>query len=358
MLIATPDAPRTWSTRLRQIAASRGGRELALMLVVNLMITVFLVLLSATDSAIGTYKIANAIGFSIWGGFELLRRLTGGRLSVLARAWVAIPLGLFVGAKVAGWMGAQDLVSYVARDPSHQWRLLIGSLVLAVFATCFFVVYWRAATDRAELQSERRRAAEALQSEISAKLALLQAQIEPHFLFNTLANVQSAIGSDPKTAKLILEHLNQYLRATLGRTRRPAGTLADEIKVVSALLAISVLRLGDRLRYRITVPDGLETARLPPLLLQPLVENALKHGIEPAVGGGEVRVEARQKNDSLCLRVIDTGVGLDSGAPEGVGLANVRARLSSLYGNRGRLALYNREPHGVIAEIILPLEGI
>jgi|SRR6185437_4192949 len=357
MLIATREVPRTWLTRLRQIVTSKGARELALLIGINFMITVVLVLMGATDSAIGTYKVANAIGFSTWGAFELLRWITGGRLSSLALAWVAIPLGFLVGSKLAGWMGSKDLVSYAARDPSHEWRLLFGSLVLATFATGFFIFYSRAATDRAELQSERRRAAEALQSQTSAKLALLQAQIEPHFLFNTLANVQSAIGSDPKTAKLILEHLNQYLRATLGRTRRPAGTLADEIKVVSSLLAISALRLGDRLRYCIVVPDNLEAARLPPLLLQPLVENALKHGIEPAVGGGEVRVESRRENDSLCLRVTDTGVGLNSGSPEGVGLANVRARLSSLYGDRGRLALYNREPHGVIAEIVLPLEG-
>jgi LytS/YehU family sensor histidine kinase len=189
-------------------------------------------------------------------------------------------------------------------------------------------------------------------------LALLQAQIEPHFLFNTLANVQSAIDSNPGTAKLILEHLNQYLRASLGRTRRPSATLADEVKVVGSLLAISALRLGDRLRYSICIPEALEGARLPPLLLQPLVENAVKHGIEPAVGGGEIRVDSRQEGDALYLRVTDTGMGLRPDSPEGVGLANVRARLSQLYGDHGRLALYNLNPHGVIAEINLPLEGV
>ena len=260
-----------------------------------------------------------------------------------------------VGSKLAAAIGTHDLLAFTAGDPVHQWRLLLGSLLVAISATGVFIVFWRAETYRADLQGERRRAAEAQQSELSAKLALLQAQIEPHFLFNTLANAQSVIDSDPQTAKRILDNLNQYLRVTLGRTRRASSTLADEVGVITALLAISALRLGDRLRYSINVPDPLKAAELPPLLLQPLVENALKHGIEPAVNGGEIHVEAREEDNALCLRVTDTGVGLNAGSPEGVGLANVRARLNSLYGDRGRLALYNNAPHGVIAEITMPL---
>ena len=228
--------------------------------------------------------------------------------------------------------------------------------MIAIFATSFFIFYWRAEAYRADLQSERRRAAEALQSETSAKLALLQAQIEPHFLFNTLANAQSVIESDPKTAKSILEHLNHYLRVSLGRTRRTSTTLADELSLIGALLVIAGLRLGERLRYSISVPDELMATQLPPLLLQPLVENALKHGIEPSVTGGEIRIDARSDGHLLHLRVRDTGVGLDTGSPEGVGLANVRGRLASLYGDRGRLAIYSEAPHGVVAEITMPLE--
>jgi len=328
------------------------------MIVLNLTISVVLVMLNASKSFPDTYKVSNAIGFSIWGAYELLRYVTGGRLSDPALATVGVLLGFVVGIKLAAWLGASDMIAIVTQDPGHAWRLLASSLMISIFATGFFLFYWRAETYRADLQAERRRAAEALQSETSARLALLQAQIEPHFLFNTLANAQSVIESDPNTAKLILERLNQYLRVSLGRTRRASSTLADEIKVVSALLDISVMRLRDRLRYSVSVPEALQAARLPPLLLQPLVENALKHGIEPALTGGEVRVEARREQDSLCLRVTDTGIGLNAASPEGIGLSNVRARLSSLYGSRGRLALYNHEPHGVIAEITLPLEGI
>jgi signal transduction histidine kinase len=358
MLPATRKPPKTWLTYVRRTTASKRGRELAFMVILNFTISVFLVVIGASPDFLDTYKISNAIGFSIWSTFELIRILVGDRVSALVLAPIAIPAGFLLGSKIAAWAGAKDLVSVAVQDPTHQWRLLVGSLLVAIFATGFFLFYWRAESDRADLQSERRRAAEAQQSEISAKLALLQAQIEPHFLFNTLANAQSVIESDPQTAKVILEHLNQYLRVSLGRTRRTSSTLADEISVVSTLLAISELRLRGRLRYSISVPDALKAAQLPPLLLQPLVENALKHGIEPAINGGEIRIEVRREQDSLCLRVTDTGVGLNAASPEGVGLANVRGRLSSLYGDRGRLALYSHDPQGVVAEITMPLQEV
>ncbi|HUN77177.1 MAG TPA: histidine kinase [Steroidobacteraceae bacterium] len=331
--------------------------ELAAMIVFNFLIAVLLILLGDSRGFLDTLKLCNAIGFCIWGAFELARFAVGERVPMPVLALIAVPAGFIAGSKIAALLGTVDIVSLAVHDPAHELRSFAGGLMVAMFATGFFIFYWRAESYRADLQSERRRAAEALQSETQARLALLQAQIEPHFLFNTLANAQSVIDSDPQTAKSILEHLNQYLRVSLGRTRRSTSTLADEVSLVSQLLAIAQLRLGARLRYSVDVPMQLQAVRLPPLLVQPLVENALKHGIEPAVSGGEIRIVARREGDSLCLRVTDTGIGLNAGSPEGIGLGNVRGRLQSLYGERGRLALYGREPHGVVAELTLPLEG-
>ncbi len=356
--VTEESTPSTLPRRLLDVAGAQFWRKLVAMLVVNLLIAVLLVMLSTNYDPWQTLKTCNAIGFSIWGAFELLRRLTGNRLPTVGLALIGVPAGFIVGSRLANWLGSQDLVSLAVRDPTHQLRFLIGGLLVAVFATCFFIFYWRAEAYRADLQSERGRAAEALQAETSAKLALLQAQIEPHFLFNTLANAQSVIESDPKTAKLILENLNQYLRVSLGRTRRSSSTLGEEIGLIGALLAIAELRLGDRLHYGLSIPDDLKDARLPPLLLQPLVENALKHGIEPSLSGGQITVDARQQDGSLCLRVTDTGVGLNPSSPEGVGLENVRGRLARLYGDRGRLAIYQHEPHGVVAEITMPLQRV
>jgi LytS/YehU family sensor histidine kinase len=332
--------------------------ELAMLVGINLLITILLVLTGASTQYLSTLVICNAIGFSIWASFKALRVVSRDRSPLLLNAVIAVPAGFILGSKVAGLLGTPDLIALAVHDPTHQGRLLLGSLTIAILATSFIIFYWRAAAYRADLHSERRRAAEALQSETQAKLALLQAQIEPHFLFNTLANVQSVIESDPRTAKSILEHLNQYLRVSLGRTRRASSTLADELSLVSALLAIAAIRLGERLRYVIDVPDALQLAQLPPLLLQPLVENALKHGIEPAVSGGEIRVAARLVEGSLRLSVMDTGVGLDASSPEGIGLANVRGRLESLYGGNASLAIHVHEPHGVVAEITMPLQGV
>ena len=121
------------------------------------------------------------------------------------------------------------------------------------------------------------------------------------------------------------------------------------------LLAIAAIRLGTRLRYRVESDPELSKAVLPPLLLQPLVENAIKHGLEASMDGGEIRVQCRRCGDLLSVRVIDSGVGIATAAPEGVGLSNVRSRLVNLYGEEGRLTLLRNEPRGMIAELQLPL---
>jgi sensor histidine kinase YesM len=190
----------------------------------------------------------------------------------------------------------------------------------------------------------------------AARLQVLQAQIEPHFLFNTLAHVRSAVESEPQVAQSMLDHLIRYLRGTLNRSRETAHRLCEEQELIDALLAIAAMRLGSRLRYRIHMDASLKDLLLPPLLLQPLVENAIKHGIEPALEGGEIVVEAEGANEELVLRVTDTGKGLAGAAPEGVGLSNVRARLANLYGSRGRLSLFSNPGHGVIAELRLPMQ--
>ncbi len=297
--------------------------------------------------------ISNAIGLSQWLISIVVRLFFRGRLPAWGVA-VQIPIGFVLGSKLASLTGAPDVAVLMIRHPAATRQDLLGVLLIGVAVTAFFLYFSYTRSVREELERERRRAAEALQAETAGRLALLQAQIEPHFLFNTLANIHSLIEDEPQTASLILEELNSYLRTSLRRTRQPTSTLGEELELVETLLAIAAARLGSRLEYTVCAPLELRSHPLPPLLLQPLVENAIRHGVEPAIAGGKIQIDVRKGSDGLELNVTDTGVGLNDNAPQGVGLANVRARLDSLYGSKGRLAFYANVPHGVIAKLTVP----
>lgn len=191
--------------------------------------------------------------------------------------------------------------------------------------------------------------------EIEANLKLLQAQIEPHFLFNTLANVSSLIDSDPALAKTLLERLNDWLRVALVRARSDKATLGDELDMLENYLQILKIRFSERLRWRIEVPEDARHIPFPPMLMQPLVENAVRHGIEPKLGGGEIFIRADVAQGKLCIEISDSGVGLPGDAGnDGAGLANIRARLDTLFGTSGKLLLQNNSSGGVTAMLELP----
>jgi len=186
---------------------------------------------------------------------------------------------------------------------------------------------------------------------LEANLRLLQAQIEPHFLFNTLSNILSLIDTDPAKGKSMLMDLISYLRTSLSRTLPETTTLGQEMEAVEAYLNIQRIRLGDRLNFTIEVPDNLAQQPFPPMLLQPLVENAVKHGLEPKVEGGSIRITAVKNGESIRIEVADTGLGISSFNPSGVGIANVRERIKLIYGEKGFLLLEQNQPDGVIAVI-------
>jgi signal transduction histidine kinase len=335
----------------------------AMVLLVSSLIAL---LFSLMEPDLGNFRhellISNSIGCCIWLLIEIAQRLSRGRIGMLPSLLIAVPGGVILGGKVATLFGAVDIIGIWTGDPANEWKSISVTLLFALSATAFVVVFWKAIDYRLELESERRRSAEAGRAQAVAELGLLQAQIEPHFLFNTLAHVQSAIEEEPAVGKAMLGHLVQYLRGALSRSRVSRYTLRDEVDLVNSLLSIAAIRLSSRLSYRIAIPESLMAAALPPLIVQPLVENAIKHGIEASVEGGEILVEGEVSDELLVLRVIDSGRGIDPGvgmpsaAPEGVGLSNVRARLASLYGETGRLSLLRHEPRGIVAELRLPLQ--
>ena len=212
-------------------------------------------------------------------------------------------------------------------------------------------------------QAEQTAAMAELSRQVSvAELKALQAQVEPHFLFNALASLQQLIRSQPATAERFLGELHDYLRLALPSMREPLSTVERELALAKAYLTVMATRLGARLQCGVRAQPGCEADAVPPMMLLTLVENAVRHGIEPLPLGGRIDVEARREGGGLVLEVSDSGAGLQAGpaAPtkgQGVGLANVRDRLASLYGAQARLGLQQRERGGVCARIELPLQA-
>lgn len=352
------------------LMANSWWRDLRWLLLINLLIALLLFSLSADARLSDQLIYAYVIGSCIWLLAKLLDSLVARWLSPWLIQLTAICSGLWLGFQLVGLLGLPAAnVSWSALTSQHwqqllqspDWRSLLATLLICSAAAGFFLLRYQSLQYRAALEQEKRQRAELQQAETAAQLKLLQAQIEPHFLFNTLANVQGLITANPAQAKHMLEQLNIYLRASLQRTRRHRVTLADELELIEALIGIARIRLGDRFSYRLQIPAELISLALPPLLLQPLVENALRHGIEPMLTGGELQIIGWQQQGICYLQVKDNGPGLAVSGHQtysggGVGLLNVRQRLQQLYGAAGRLQLSTSPQGGFIAELQLPLQ--
>jgi sensor histidine kinase YesM len=233
-------------------------------------------------------------------------------------------------------------------------QFLFLGVMFGAIITYFFASREQIARSQAEIQEEKIKRLTSEKKATEAHLRLLQAQIEPHFLFNTLSNVLSLLDNNPQKGKSMLVDLIQYLRASLSKIRKAQATLGQEMEMIAAYLNIFKVRMGARLNYKIDLPQNLKSISIPPMLIQPLVENAIKHGLEPRIDGGEIRIGGELKDGLLRLEVVDTGGGFEENAQGGLGLSSIRERLQSLYGAKGRLILEPIQPHGVKAVIEVP----
>jgi signal transduction histidine kinase len=303
---------------------------------------------------------SNVIGFLIHGMVHLLRRIAPGRNSAAMRAARLLLtaccalLGMAITDAVLGGRSTFDALLHTGQLA----RYLPGAVVVALMMAAILTAGERRVARELETARQQEQIAEAARLLAEAKLRTLQAQIEPHFLYNTLANVVSLIGSDPTRARHMLERLIDFLRASLSASRADHATLGGEIDLARAYLDLLTVRMGARLRYRIDVDDACRAAVIPPMLIQPLVENAVMHGIEPKVDGGTIVVRARRTDAGLCVEVVDDGVGLVAAAPRpggGVGLSNLRERLRTLHGNLAKIQLLENQDGGVTSRLILPV---
>ncbi len=214
----------------------------------------------------------------------------------------------------------------------------------------------RAKEDRHRAETERHLLSK---QAVEAELKMMQAQVEPHFLFNTLASVQYLTETDPPQASRLLGHLLSYLRAALPQLRSATTTLGQEVDLCEAYLNILRMRMGSRLDFSLDIPASLRMLSIPPVLLISIVENAVTHGLEPLAAGGHITIAAHRNGDRLQVTVTDTGAGLavEARSGRGVGLANVRERLAALFDGRGRFTLEDAAPHGALASIEIPVEA-
>ncbi|MCX7174096.1 MAG: sensor histidine kinase [Proteobacteria bacterium] len=203
------------------------------------------------------------------------------------------------------------------------------------------------AESSAEMESLRRQVTE-------AQLQTLQAQVEPHFLFNTLAAVEHLTETDPPRATAMLQHLIAFLRGSLPNMRGQTTSLGREVDLCKSYLAIMQIRMEDRLTVSIDVPEALRGLSFPPMMLQSLVENAIKHGLEPKPEGGAIALSARRQDGRLRVTVADTGLGVAENAPPGIGLSNIRDRLKRLYDGSAALILAPNAPTGAHITIEIP----
>ena len=271
---------------------------------------------------------------------------------------------------VAMWWGFFDWIAVVSwKKLLLVWllALILGGIlqhpvpVILLALASFIVKTVAGGKRRAEIAAnEAVKRAEREQLErtvVEARMQALQAQIEPHFLFNTLASIDQLIQTDPPRASKMQRSLIRYLRSAMPQMRdRARPTLGQQIDLCTAFLDIMGMRMEGRMQAVISVPEGLKSAVFPSMMLQTLVENAIKHGLEPKAEGGRIEIGAEVADGQLAVHVLDTGAGFAPTSDDGVGLANIRARLSALYKARAELIISVPPAGGTCATIKLPYE--
>jgi len=295
-------------------------------------------------------------GLSAWFGY---RRFQGRIFRYIVAAPILALAGAFVGASIAGLVKGVDPFVFF-QDSAKLRHVVTAALVFGVLFSLVTALIahlrnreYRALT--ASLEAEARQS-ETQRQLAESKLKLLQLQIEPHFLFNTLGSAQQLAEKGAPEAARLIGDLIRFLRAAAPALRDEMTTVRQEAAMIRAYLGIMQTRLGKRLGWSVRVDDGIADCAIPPGMLITLTENAIKHGIEPASRGGRVDVVAGRESGGLALVVTDTGAGLAaSPAAGGIGLANIRERLELLYGTGASLSLEENEPTGFRARIVLPL---
>ncbi|KAB2825887.1 sensor histidine kinase [Aliivibrio finisterrensis] len=338
-------------------------KETIMQLVKSLLITtVFCVVIAMVTSNIWPSPFYEHIIISLGYGYSavLCSFVLENNFPTLKKAYstvLAMVLSITLGTFHASlWLNKyDDFATLEALQPI----VILGLIFTAI---CFYYFHATEKTMLAEqaLALSKRKQLEQEKALILSQLSQLQSQIEPHFLFNTLANISALIELDSNKAKLMLEKLTDLLRGSLKTNRNPLITVEQEIELLNAYLSIQQIRLGDRLTYDID-NQIIEPISLPPLLIQPLVENAITHGIEPSAQGGQLMVQFKQENNQFIVVISDNGIGLESVSPSkghGMSINNIKQRLHDLFDGSASVRITENKDGGVNAELTIPSDKL
>lgn len=334
--------------------------------------------LALTLAGLAAWQVPDIAFFEAWPAFNVLFFLLGlavvpvfSPTASLSRRLVHIAIAAPVAAVFIAILIGAALDRYYGNDLRQTFYLRFQATLVAglsaglLYAAVVGVIVYLRAQQVAQLN--RRLSTEKQESDVQrelteTRLRLLQAQIEPHFLFNTLASAQQLAQKGAPDAARLIGHLVRFLRISIPSMRDDRGTLEREFEQIAAYLAIMQTRMGaQRLQFSLEAAPGCEAMTVPPALVMTLVENAIKHGIEPAAAGGRVDIRAQLAEDALEIAVTDTGVGLHTGAGSraatgsGLGLSNIAQRLQAIYGGAASLQLISNKPCGCVARLVLPL---
>ena len=329
-------------------------KSLAYTLLFDTLIAIFLTTIKFGAGFSINFIISQSIGLSICTCVLIAHYFFDNARPIFKAILVAaaLTIGTVLGSYIGSFLSGLNPATLFERHSLLQ--LLFLGVMFGSIITYFFSSREQIAESQAQAQEEKIKRLTIEKKAAEANLKLLQAQIEPHFLFNTLSNVLSLLDTEPKKGKSMLVDFIQYLRSSLSKIRVQSATLGQEMEMIQAYLNIFKVRMGDRLQYKIDMPENLKTITFPPMLIQPLVENAIKHGLEPKIDGGEIYINGETKDGRLRLEVIDTGDGFKGENNSGMGLSNIRERLQSLYGDSGRLILEENQPNGLKAIVEVP----
>jgi signal transduction histidine kinase len=328
-------------------------RHLLLVAVYNTAIGLFLSLMLPYGVVVNLIY-SQCIGFGIYAAMIAMRKLRSGEHFEWRDGVIGIPAGFALGFALATWINGYSLAMLLAQGLNGVAIAAATASLFGILGTWHFRDESRLREAQAEAAAERAQRVEQEGLATRAELARLQAQIEPHFLFNTLSNVVGLIDTDAPAARKMLLDLTALLRTSLARTRKPVVTLGEELDLLRAYLGIMAVRMGTRLEWRIDADADTLAAQLPPLLVQPLVENAIRHGLEPKTEAGRLDIRCRRQGDMLDIEVGDNGLGIRGDIRDGTGLSNIRQRLAASCGPQATLSLTPRPEGGLIAHLRLP----